>query len=74
MKLLAAAVAVALTIGAARAQDFPVTVEHDFGATTIPAKPQRVVSVGVHEPGGPSIPGSTGAPGRRFWSAACPTP
>jgi iron complex transport system substrate-binding protein len=31
------------------AQDFPVTVEHIFGETTIETKPQRVVSVGFHE-------------------------
>ncbi len=27
------------------AQDFPLTIEHKFGVTTIPAKPQRVASV-----------------------------
>jgi iron complex transport system substrate-binding protein len=31
------------------AQDFPVTVEHVYGTTTIEAQPQRVVSVGLHE-------------------------
>jgi len=30
----------------ALAQDFPVTIEHKFGSTTIPAKPARVVSLG----------------------------
>ena len=49
MKLLAAAFAAVLTVSAAAAQDFPVTVSHDFGETTIPAKPERIVSVGVHE-------------------------
>lgn len=33
----------------AGAQDFPVTVDHLYGSTTIEAKPQRVVSVGMHE-------------------------
>ncbi len=28
---------------------FPVTVEHQFGSTTIPSEPQRVVSVGLTE-------------------------
>jgi iron complex transport system substrate-binding protein len=49
LKLLAAAVAAVLTVSAATAQDFPVTVTHEFGETTIPAKPERIVSVGVHE-------------------------
>jgi iron complex transport system substrate-binding protein len=31
------------------AQDFPVTITHERGETVILAKPQRVVSVGVHE-------------------------
>ncbi|MFT4260388.1 ABC transporter substrate-binding protein [Microbacterium sp.] len=29
--------------------EFPVTVEHQFGETTIPAEPQRIVVVGVTE-------------------------
>jgi iron complex transport system substrate-binding protein len=50
MKIAAfAAAAFALMAGAAVAQDFPVTVTHEFGETTIPAKPARVVSVGLHE-------------------------
>ena len=28
---------------------FPVTVEHKFGATTVPAEPKRIVSVGLTE-------------------------
>jgi iron complex transport system substrate-binding protein len=35
--------------GSAMAQSFPVTVTHEFGETTIPGKPERIVSVGVHE-------------------------
>lgn len=33
----------------ALAQSFPVTVEHVYGTTTVPAAPKRVVSVGMHE-------------------------
>jgi iron complex transport system substrate-binding protein len=44
-----AAAIVALAAGAAFAQDFPVTVKHERGETTIPAKPVRIVSIGVHE-------------------------
>lgn len=36
-------------VGAAAAQNFPVTVEHVYGTTTIEEEPQRVVSVGMHE-------------------------
>jgi iron complex transport system substrate-binding protein len=36
-------------IAPASAEAFPVTVEHVYGSTTIPAKPVRVVSVGMHE-------------------------
>jgi iron complex transport system substrate-binding protein len=44
----------ALTLAAglaapAVAQSFPVTLEHIYGTTTIPAQPKRVVSVGWHE-------------------------
>lgn len=35
--------------GPAAAQTFPVTLEHIYGITTIPAQPKRVVSVGWHE-------------------------
>ena len=31
------------------AQEFPVTVEHVYGSTTIAEQPRRVVSVGLHE-------------------------
>ena len=31
------------------AQDFPVTIVHENGETVIPAKPGRIVSLGVHE-------------------------
>lgn len=34
---------------AAVAQDFPRTIQHAQGQTTIPTRPQRVVSVGYHE-------------------------
>jgi len=43
---LAALIAIALP---AMAQDFPVTVEHVYGETTVPARPVRVVSAGMHE-------------------------
>lgn len=33
----------------ALAQGFPVTVEHVYGTTTIESRPERVVSVGMHE-------------------------
>src|SRR6218665_1058296 len=36
-------------VAPAAAQSFPVTVEHIYGTTTIPAEPLRVVSVGMHE-------------------------
>ncbi len=39
----------ALLAAPAAADAFPVTVEHVYGSTTIPAKPLRVVSVGMHE-------------------------
>ena len=45
---LALALATGLAAPAA-AQAFPVTVEHIYGTTTIPAQPLRVVSVGMHE-------------------------
>ncbi|MEM7738609.1 MAG: iron-siderophore ABC transporter substrate-binding protein [Deinococcota bacterium] len=31
------------------AQDFPVTIEHKFGSTTIEARPERVVTIGYTE-------------------------
>ncbi|QQR40876.1 ABC transporter substrate-binding protein [Devosia rhizoryzae] len=42
---LVAALALGLT-GTAIAQDFPVTIQHAYGATTIDAKPQRIVTWG----------------------------
>ncbi|MEU5878985.1 iron-siderophore ABC transporter substrate-binding protein [Spirillospora sp. NPDC047279] len=37
---------------AATGASFPVTVEHTFGSTTIPKKPERIVTIGLsdHEP------------------------
>jgi len=48
-KLVLALAALLVMAVPAFAQDFPVTVEHIYGTTTIPAKPERVVSVGMHE-------------------------
>ena len=36
-----------LTLGAGLAQSFPATVAHKYGSTTIPAAPERVVTVGL---------------------------
>lgn len=44
-----ALVALLTMVGGAVAQAFPATVEHVYGTTTVPAAPQRVVSVGMHE-------------------------
>jgi iron complex transport system substrate-binding protein len=51
VRVVATPVVMALAIIAvpALAQDFPVTITHERGETVIPAKPQRVVSIGVHE-------------------------
>lgn len=46
---LAAVVAIMAGVEKASAQAFPVTIEHALGTTTIPAEPQRVVSVGYVE-------------------------
>ena len=43
------ALALLLAPAAARAQDFPVTIEHSFGMSSIEAQPRRVVSVGYVE-------------------------
>ena len=47
-RIFLALAAVAALAGPAAAQ-FPVTLEHLYGTTTIPAQPKRVVSVGWHE-------------------------
>lgn len=49
MSKLLHAVLIAATLAfasAAHAQDFPVTIPHAFGETTIPAKPRRIVTWG----------------------------
>ncbi|MDO8360080.1 MAG: ABC transporter substrate-binding protein [Devosia sp.] len=51
---LAALATVAVSVGTAfptvgLGQDFPVTITHQFGETTIAVAPVRVVSVGMHE-------------------------
>lgn len=48
-KLIAALAALIVMALPAQAQDFPVTLEHIYGETTVPAKPVRVVSAGMHE-------------------------
>ncbi|SPJ24077.1 ABC transporter substrate-binding protein [Palleronia abyssalis] len=44
-RLLALTVLLASTVGAL-AQDFPVTVEHAFGSTTLETRPERIATVG----------------------------
>ena len=41
---------------AARSADsaFPAKVEHKFGTTTVPAKPERIVVAGLTEQGSPA--------------------
>lgn len=46
LKAVLAAATLLLTVQAAMAQDFPVTIPHAYGQTTIPAKPQRIVTWG----------------------------
>lgn len=48
-RLIAALAALLVMALPALAQEFPVTVKHVYGSTTIAAKPARVVSVGMHE-------------------------
>ena len=48
-KLIAALAALIVLALPAQAQDFPVTLEHIYGETTVPTKPVRVVSAGMHE-------------------------
>lgn len=45
-RLLSVVFPLAITATAAFAQDFPVTVDHAYGSTTIEAEPQRVVTWG----------------------------
>lgn len=42
---LGAGIALAAGMGNAAAQDFPVTIEHAFGSTTIPERPERIATV-----------------------------
>jgi len=51
MKLVAALIVLlaGLSVSQVPAAQFPVTVEHAFGSTIIPAEPKRVVSVGYVE-------------------------
>lgn len=46
IRSLALAIPLVFTANAAFAQDFPVTIEHAWGSTTIEAEPQRVVTWG----------------------------
>jgi iron complex transport system substrate-binding protein len=48
-KLALVLAALVAMIAPAMAQDFPVTVDHAYGTTTIEKAPVRVVSVGMHE-------------------------
>lgn len=43
------ALAALSVVAPVRADQFPVTLTHQFGVTTVPAQPKRVVTVGVHE-------------------------
>jgi len=49
MRFVVALLALIGVAAPALAQDFPVTLEHVYGETTVPAPPKRVVSVGMHE-------------------------
>ena len=50
-KILLSFLIVCLTtvFGIGFAQDFPVTIKHKFGSTTVPEKPERIVSLGYTE-------------------------
>ncbi|MEX2518884.1 MAG: ABC transporter substrate-binding protein, partial [Paracoccaceae bacterium] len=43
--VLSAAACLAIDAGRVAAQDFPITIEHTFGTTTIPERPVRVATV-----------------------------
>lgn len=49
LRIVAALFGLLALVAPAGAAPFPVTVEHVYGATTVPARPMRVVSVGMHE-------------------------
>lgn len=49
MKRILLALLLLLASATAKAQDFPVTIEHIYGSTIVPAAPKRIVSVGMHE-------------------------
>ncbi len=49
MRLVPLALVAALSGTAALAEGFPVTLSHAFGETTVPAQPERVVSIGLND-------------------------
>ena len=49
LRVFVAVLGLLALVASASAESFPVTVEHIYGATTVPAKPARIVSVGMHE-------------------------
>lgn len=44
-----ASITYCVLLGVASAEDFPVTIDHKFGETTVTAEPERIVSVGYTE-------------------------